>query len=235
MLTPVDRTAGRTRGRTRVDWSASGPDRHAPAPIRLRSPRLTGVSRDRAPRGRRKLARGAPGQERDVETGLDYFHARQLRVDLGRFTTPDPIADLAWTDGTLGATSAYAYALNNPLGFVDPSGASWISVLVHLARQAWDALTHQYFSVTVVGAMPADERVNSAGLQLTLGSVSAGNTPDPGGDSGKEPKPGTKTSEECLAKVQAAVDKNLKTRSVPLGPTQGAGIDSDGKRGGAYN
>ncbi len=38
------------------------------------------------------------GQERDFETGLDYFFARQLRVDLGRFTVPDPMADLAWAD-----------------------------------------------------------------------------------------------------------------------------------------
>jgi RHS repeat-associated protein len=64
------------------------------------------------------------GQERDVETGLDYFHARQLRVDLGRFTAPDPLTDLAWTDGTLGATNAYSYVQNNPLGFIDPMGAA---------------------------------------------------------------------------------------------------------------
>ena len=68
------------------------------------------------------------GQERDFETGLDYFHARQLRVDLGRFTTPDPLTDLAWTDGTLGATSAYSYVVNNPLGFVDPDGRDAIFV-----------------------------------------------------------------------------------------------------------
>jgi RHS repeat-associated protein len=30
------------------------------------------------------------GQERDVETGQDYVSARQLRTDVGRFTTPDP-------------------------------------------------------------------------------------------------------------------------------------------------
>jgi RHS repeat-associated protein len=56
------------------------------------------------------------GQERDFETGLDYFHARQLRVDLGRFTAPDPLIDLAWTDTTLGAANAYGYVESNPLG-----------------------------------------------------------------------------------------------------------------------
>ena len=64
------------------------------------------------------------GQERDFETGLDYFHARQLRVDLGRFTAPDPLTDLAWTDAVRGATNAYGYVQSNPLGFIDPSGAS---------------------------------------------------------------------------------------------------------------
>ena len=63
------------------------------------------------------------GQERDFETGLDYFHARQLRVDLGRFTAPDPLTDLAWTDPTRGASSTYGYVWNNPLGFIDPMGA----------------------------------------------------------------------------------------------------------------
>ncbi len=63
------------------------------------------------------------GQERDFETGLDYFHARQLRVDLGRFTAPDPLTDLAWTAPTRGASSTYGYVWNNPLGFIDPMGA----------------------------------------------------------------------------------------------------------------
>ena len=59
------------------------------------------------------------GQERDFETALDYFHARQLRVDWGGFTAPDPLTDLAWTDPTLGATNAYGYVQSNPLGFID--------------------------------------------------------------------------------------------------------------------
>ena len=68
------------------------------------------------------------GQERDFETGLDYFHARQLRVDLGRFATLDPLTDLAWTDPTLGATNAYGYVANNPLRYVDPDGRDAIFV-----------------------------------------------------------------------------------------------------------
>ena len=71
------------------------------------------------------------GQVRDFGTGLDYFHARQLRVDLGRFTTPDPLTDLAWTDPMLGASNAYGYVQSNPLGFVDPMGAQGDQIVVH--------------------------------------------------------------------------------------------------------
>ena len=61
------------------------------------------------------------GQERDFETGQDYFNARQLRTDLGRFLTPDPIALAPQIVGSQGINS-YAYVLNNPLSLVDPSG-----------------------------------------------------------------------------------------------------------------
>ena len=61
------------------------------------------------------------GQLRDLETGLDYFHARYLSSSLGRFTSPDP--------GNAGANpydpqswNGYSYARNNPLALVDPSG-----------------------------------------------------------------------------------------------------------------
>ena len=63
------------------------------------------------------------GQQRDLETGLDYFHARYLSSSLGRFTSPDP--------GNAGANpydpqswNGYSYARNNPLALVDPSGMS---------------------------------------------------------------------------------------------------------------
>jgi RHS repeat-associated protein len=68
------------------------------------------------------------GQERDFETAFDYFHARQLRTDLGRFTAPDPLTDQAWTDGIVGATNAYGYVRNSPLVFVDPDGRDAIFV-----------------------------------------------------------------------------------------------------------
>ena len=61
------------------------------------------------------------GQERDVETTLDYFNARYFSPAQGRFTSPDP--------GNAGADptdpqswNGYAYVSNNPMNLTDPSG-----------------------------------------------------------------------------------------------------------------
>ncbi len=61
------------------------------------------------------------GQERDFETGLDYFNARQLAAAFGRFTTTDPgNASASVYDSQ--SWNLYAHARNNPLKYVDPSG-----------------------------------------------------------------------------------------------------------------
>jgi RHS repeat-associated protein len=62
---------------------------------------------------------GFGAQEKDDETDQQYFHARNLAVRSGRFSSPDPVQNgfhspQAW--------NRYAYALNNPTGFVDPTG-----------------------------------------------------------------------------------------------------------------
>lgn len=64
------------------------------------------------------------GKELDAESGLQYFGMRYYRNTVGRFTSVDP--------GAIGARladpqswNAYAYAANNPMRFVDPSGL-WV-------------------------------------------------------------------------------------------------------------
>ena len=92
------------------------------------------------------------GQERDAETGLDYFGARYMSSAQGRFTSPDPynpmmIAQMSIAGG-LPAEAAhshmqdflenpqnwnrYTYVRNNPLALVDPFGQSPVPAGHHL-------------------------------------------------------------------------------------------------------
>jgi RHS repeat-associated protein len=61
------------------------------------------------------------GQERDTETGLDYFGARYYGSMQGRFTSPDEFLNSGRLESPQ-TWNRYAYVLNNPLAFTDPSG-----------------------------------------------------------------------------------------------------------------
>jgi len=61
------------------------------------------------------------GKERDAESGLDNFGARYDASSLGRFMTPDPLLN-SGRPGNPQTWNRYAYVLNNPLRFTDPTG-----------------------------------------------------------------------------------------------------------------
>jgi RHS repeat-associated protein len=58
------------------------------------------------------------GKERD-STGADFSGVRYFASKTGRFLTPDPVSGRPDSPQTW---NRYGYALNNPLGFVDPDG-----------------------------------------------------------------------------------------------------------------
>lgn len=70
------------------------------------------------------------GQERDTETGLDNFRAREFTSQFGRFSQPDPEGLAAVDPGNPQTWNRYSYTANNPINFVDPSGrhTCWDSV-----------------------------------------------------------------------------------------------------------
>ena len=58
-------------------------------------------------------------QERDLETGLDYFGARYYSSIQGRFSSVDPGP---FTPADPQSFNRYSYVLNSPLKFIDPTG-----------------------------------------------------------------------------------------------------------------
>jgi len=67
------------------------------------------------------------GQERDFAGGegredshyIDYMHARYYSPTQGRFLSPDPLLGNVWNPQSW---NRYAYVLNNPMRFTDPTG-----------------------------------------------------------------------------------------------------------------
>jgi RHS repeat-associated protein len=62
------------------------------------------------------------GQERDSETGSDYFGARYYRAGIGRFTTVDSELNVNDALADPQKWDHYAYVTNNPLRYTDPDG-----------------------------------------------------------------------------------------------------------------
>ena len=66
------------------------------------------------------------GQERDSETGLDFFQARYFSPALGRFASPDtPLLDQDPRNPQ--SWNLYTYVRNNSLNLIDPDGHTCVT------------------------------------------------------------------------------------------------------------
>lgn len=59
------------------------------------------------------------GQEKDSETGLNYYNARYYDPHIRRFTQPDSVIPNVYNPQDL---NRYSYVRNNPLRYTDPTG-----------------------------------------------------------------------------------------------------------------
>lgn len=74
--------------------------------------------------------RGFTGQREDSEVGLIYMGARYYDPLTGRFISPDTIVPDPENPQSL---NRYAYCMNNPVSYVDPSGHAPVAVAVFSA------------------------------------------------------------------------------------------------------
>jgi RHS repeat-associated protein len=72
------------------------------------------------------------GQREDATIGLYFYNARYLDPQLGRFTQPDTIVP---EPGNPQALNRYAYVLNNPVRYTDPTGMLTFPCFVMYARR----------------------------------------------------------------------------------------------------
>ena len=72
------------------------------------------------------------GKERDAQTGFDYFGGRYYADRTGRFTTVDPVLDVAAAVTRPQRWNRYAYVSDNPMARVDPSGRYDVDVHLYL-------------------------------------------------------------------------------------------------------
>ncbi len=114
------------------------------------------------------------GHERDFAGGtydLDYMHARYCSPQLGKFLSVDPVLPLEIAGTKPQLWNRFAYALNNPLSFTDPTG-----MVVKFANKKLEnrarrlAKFNQSFGVTL-------SRLESASEEFTIqyGKVNASN------------------------------------------------------------
>jgi len=92
------------------------------------------------------------GNEKDEETGLNYFGARYLSVGVGRFLAPDPVRVVNSRSGDINYSflympqrhNLYGYSLNNPYKYIDPDGRD-IAFAVNPLSAGGNGHTSLYF------------------------------------------------------------------------------------------
>jgi len=114
------------------------------------------------------------GQEKDLETGLNYYGARYYNSHTRRFTQPDDIIQNIYNPQSL---NRYSYVLNNPLRYTDPTGhLIQIPIALYLYASALTASPDlqtdiQFLSMALSDYKQNPNEENSINVGLAIGSV----------------------------------------------------------------
>lgn len=107
--------------------------------------------------GSSNTSRGYTGHEMDASTGLINMNARLYDPVLGRFLSADTVVPGA---GNMQNFNRYAYVLNNPLAYTDPTGHFWHIIIGAIVGGIMAGLQSDWdigavFQGAVMGAMAA--------------------------------------------------------------------------------
>lgn len=158
------------------------------------------------------------GQYYDGESGLSYNYQRDYDPRTGRYIEADPI-------GLAGGLNTFAYAGNNPLGYIDPTGQNPVLVLAPVA--AGPALPAIVVTATILGGAylawdwwtnygPYAKRQPKPSGQCTTSKTNSGSNfifPDPDDDGNKQKKGKPKSNDAQNQQVKDAANETKLTES----------------------
>ena len=150
---------------------------------------------------------GTLGVRYDLDSGLYYMRQRWYDPGLGRFLSRDPLA----------AASAYYYATNNPLKFVDPAGLDPDPFSEPL--NAPPGYPYSGYDPTVFGPGASGNTPNPDGGTNTASSTFWTAAAKTASYSSNQPPPGHLTNEFCKAKVEChtSFDDCMKKCTTSIG------------------
>jgi RHS repeat-associated protein len=177
--------------------------------------------------------RSFAGHDEDTVAGIYDAPFRKYSPYQGRWISPDP-GGLSVVDPTNPQSwNRYAYVLNSPINLIDPLGL-WCTWTITFSADGENATNTLMCGDDRGGRVGAGNHGNTPMLPGDLGGEAGGGG---GGGGGNPANNGTPQQQQCLAKVQGAVNAALGTQTAYLGPTAGISDPNlgPGARGGAFN
>jgi RHS repeat-associated protein len=120
----------------------------------------------RASNGGDSVRQKFTGYERDGETGLDYAKARMFGSGVGRFTSPDNFLNDTHASSPQ-KWNLYTYVSNNPLKYVDPSGAVEKDPVTGKVKFVADGKTETQTATVKISSTDSSGKTTSLTLTIT--------------------------------------------------------------------